>query len=76
LASLRITYKSDDLTGSPDLVTGNGDGSVNIRSLEACTSWRGLQKQPITTMEVPKAEHFEILGNQKVVKYVLDVMIN
>jgi lysophospholipase III len=50
-----LIYK-DDVTGNPDLVMGDGDGSVNIRSLEGCTYWRGLQKQPITTLNVPKAE--------------------
>lgn len=72
----QLIYKSDDLSASPELVMGNGDGSVNIRSLEGCTYWRGLQKQPITTLEVPKVEHFEILGNPQIVSYVLDVLVN
>lgn len=72
----QLIYKNDDLRSSPELVMGNGDGSVNIRSLEGCTYWRGLQKQPITTLEVPKVEHFEILGNPQIVSYVLDVLVN
>lgn len=72
----QLIYKSDDLSGSPELVLGDGDGSVNRRSLEGCTHWRGLQKQPITTLEVPNVEHFEILGNPQIVSYVLDVLVN
>lgn len=72
----RMIYKSDDLTANPDLVMGNGDGSVNIRSLEGCTYWRGLQKKPITTLEIPKSEHFAVLGHPQIVSYVLDVLVN
>jgi lysophospholipase III len=68
--------KSDDLTSSPDLVYGDGDGTVNARSLKGCTHWRGLQKQPITTLEIPKGEHFEILSNPQIVSYILDVLVN
>lgn len=72
----RLHYKTNDLTANPDLIKGNGDGSVNIRSLEGCTRWRGLQKQPISTLEVPNVEHFAILQHPKIVQYVLDVLVN
>lgn len=67
--------KSDDLSGSPELVYGDGDGTVNSRSLKGCTAWRGLQKQPITTLDIPKGEHFEILSNPQIVSYILDVLV-
>lgn len=72
----QLIYKSDDLTATPDLVMGDGDGSVNIRSLEGCTYWRGLQKKPITTMAVEKQEHFQVLGHPRIVSYIRDVLIN
>lgn len=76
-SSHRLDYKkSDDLSGSPDLVFGDGDGTVNARSLKGCTYWRGLQKQPITTLEIPKGEHFELLSNPQIVSYILDILVN
>lgn len=73
----RLNYKkSDDLSGSPDLVYGDGDGTVNARSLKGCTYWRSLQKQSITTLEIPKGEHFEILSNPQIVAYILDVLVH
>jgi len=72
----RLDYNSNDLSASPSLIYGDGDGTVNARSLKGCTAWRGLQKQPITTLEIPKAEHFEILSNPQIVAYILDVLVN
>ncbi|KAG5674429.1 hypothetical protein PVAND_004401 [Polypedilum vanderplanki] len=72
----QLHYKTDDLSGSPSLLYGNGDGSVNIRSLEGCTYWRNLQKQPITTLEIPNTEHFALLQHPRIVSYILDVLVN
>lgn len=73
----RLDYKkSDDLSGTPDLVFGDGDGTVNSRSLKGCTYWRNMQMQPITTLEIPKAEHFQILSNPQIVSYILDVLVD
>lgn len=73
--SFRLNYKTDDLhSATPDLSFGNGDGTVNERSLKGCTYWRNYQDKPISTLEVQGGEHFEILSNQKVVDYVVDVM--
>lgn len=68
--------KTDDLSGTPDLIYGDGDGTVNSRSLRACAYWRGIQKQPITTVEIPNAEHFQILSNAQVVEYILDILVD
>jgi lysophospholipase-3 len=76
LCTFRLHYKSNDLSSTPELIYGDGDGSVNLRSSQACTLWRGLQKQSITTLDVEKVEHFEILHNEQVVNYIKDLMIN
>ncbi|XP_070506922.1 lysosomal phospholipase A and acyltransferase-like isoform X2 [Chironomus tepperi] len=72
----RLHFKSNDLSSTPELIYGDGDGSVNLRSSQACTLWRGLQKQSISTLNVEKVEHFEILHNEQVVNYIKDLMIN
>lgn len=71
----RLHYKSNDLSSTPELIYGDGDGSVNLRSSQACTLWRGQQKQSISTLNVEKVEHFEILHNEQVVNYIKDLMI-
>ncbi|XP_071092371.1 lysosomal phospholipase A and acyltransferase-like isoform X1 [Haliotis cracherodii] len=58
----------------PKVVTGNGDGTVNIRSLHGCLSWQGKQKQKIYHKEFPKAEHTEILSNKDVLAYIKTVV--
>ncbi|XP_067651149.1 lysosomal phospholipase A and acyltransferase-like isoform X2 [Haliotis asinina] len=58
----------------PKVVTGNGDGTVNIRSLLGCLSWQGKQKQKVYHQTFPKAEHTEILSNKDVIAYIKTVV--
>lgn len=74
--SFRLNYKTNDLSSTPDLIYGTGDGTVNDRSLQGCTYWHGKQNQPIITKPIEKGEHFEILSNQQVVNYILDVLVH
>lgn len=43
----RLVNDGKDLNSSPTLVSGNEDGTVNIRSLEAYVHWQQSQKQKI-----------------------------
>ncbi|XP_059058162.1 phospholipase A2 group XV-like [Achroia grisella] len=86
----RLVYKPGTwLDGYPSLAMGDGDGTVNIRSLSACRYWRGRPRglhahrhhnlnagKPIKTLALPNAEHLKILQDQRVVDYVLTVMKN
>lgn len=69
-----LNYPGEDLDGSPKLITGDGDGTVNIRSLNGCARWRNEQKQKVVTLEIPQAEHMRILNNDQVIQYILDVL--
>lgn len=71
-----LNYPTPDLDGSPKLMTGDGDGTVNLRSLEGCARWRAMQKNPVSTFEVPQAEHMKMLDNEQVIQYILDVLSN
>lgn len=66
--------KSDYPEGDPKLIYGDGDGTVNLRSLLGCTYWRGQQKKPIITYEIKNAEHLQILGHPAAVDYVVNVL--
>lgn len=70
-----LSYATQDLTGSPKLLTGDGDGTVNIRSLTGCTQWRTKQKQSVSTLEIPKGEHIKILSVYDTIEYILNVLL-
>uniref|UniRef100_A0A182QYF1 Phosphatidylcholine-sterol acyltransferase n=1 Tax=Anopheles farauti TaxID=69004 RepID=A0A182QYF1_9DIPT len=67
--------KSYDLSGTPVLKMGNGDGTVNIRSLEACKQWTTQQKQPITTKAFPGADHMSILADVNVIDNIVKLLL-
>lgn len=73
----RLNYKSD-LKSTPALVTGDGDGTVNARSLKACEQWSGTKAQrekTIHSIEIPGVDHMGILGDKRVVEYVLEILV-
>lgn len=72
-----MNYKND-LTGTPTFVTGDGDGTVNARSLRSCEKWAGTKAQnnkPIHSIEIPRADHMGILSDKRVVEYVVKILI-
>lgn len=74
----RLNYKGDFKT-TPTLVTGDGDGTVNARSLKSCEQWSGTKAQrekTINSIELPGADHMGILSDKRVLKYVLDLLVN
>lgn len=71
----KIRYKKSDVPdGKPDLIMGDGDGTVNLRSLEGCMKWEMLQTQPVTTVPLKDVDHMSILSDGRVVKYIADLM--
>lgn len=69
-----LEYKSADLSSSPKLLNGDGDGTVNIRSLQGCARWRTEQEKPITTLEIPGGEHMKILSSDATIENILSVL--
>ncbi|XP_001663352.2 group XV phospholipase A2 [Aedes aegypti] len=67
--------KSYDFSGKPTLVYGDGDGTVNRRSLEACRHWSSQQKQPIYMREFPGADHMNILADLSVLDSIIKVLM-
>jgi len=53
---------------------GDGDGTVNIRSLEGCKQYKKTQIQPITVKEYPGAEHLGIIGDKRVVDDITQIL--
>ncbi|KAL8603156.1 hypothetical protein ACOMHN_059328 [Nucella lapillus] len=55
----------------PDTIFDDGDGTVNIRSLEAFLAWKVRQKQPVKHEVFKGAEHMAILKDPRVLDYVV-----
>jgi len=70
-----LIYKSNDIANEvPKLVYGDGDGTVNLRSLQSCNHWKPFQKPGITSMEFPNSEHIKILADERVIKEIQDIL--
>jgi len=61
-------------SSGPTLIKGDGDGTVNLRSLEGCLRWKGKQKLPVHYKLFPKLKHSDILKLDDPVDYVVSVI--
>jgi len=59
----------------PKISFGNGDGTVNIRSLEGCLEWRGRQIKAIYHQAFTGLDHITIMTNSDVIKYIKDIVL-
>ena len=60
----------------PKTEFGDGDGTVNRRSLTACHSFVGKQKQAVVVKSFSKADHMGIIGDPRVIEFVKNVVIS
>ncbi len=54
----------------PHIVNGDGDGTVNIDSLEACSRWQGKQSYRVTLKGYPGVEHVHTIKNPDIIAHV------
>nr|CAD7586331.1 unnamed protein product [Timema genevievae] len=70
-AYLKLTYAAGKFPdGYPGFIYGDGDGTVNKRSLEGCLLWQGQQRQKIYHQTYPTLDHMGILRDDRVVAYI------
>ncbi|CAH8549477.1 unnamed protein product [Dicrocoelium dendriticum] len=71
----RVVYKPHTLLSlpfpdqSPELVYGEGDGTVNLRSLSQCANWTGVHYT-----QIPKAHHTHILKDPRLLKLMKKIL--
>lgn len=70
-----LSYGGDIQTSKPALLTGNGDGTVNLRSLRGCNGWVGQQKQKVFVTEIPNADHYYFLGSPDVIEKIVQIVV-
>lgn len=60
----------------PGEVDGDGDGTVNIRSLLGCLRWVGRQKYPVVHMALngTASDHMSILANLNVRQTIMEIV--
>lgn len=72
----KLYYKpGTSIDGYPQLIPGDGDGTVNLRSLEGCLHWEGKQKQKVYHQGFPGVDHMGILKNSDILKYIKMVLM-
>ncbi|XP_046386151.1 phospholipase A2 group XV-like [Ischnura elegans] len=59
--------------GYPNLIYGDGDGTVNRRSLEGCTLWQ--QKNKVYHQPLPDVSHMNILTDDRVIQYLRSLLV-
>lgn len=69
----RIVYRSIP-SDDPTILYGNGDGTVNLRSLEGCLSWQGQQAKEVHSKKFESVDHMAIVSNSSVIDYLKSVL--
>jgi lysophospholipase III len=54
----------------PQVISGDGDGTVNLRSLTGCLRWVGQPSTMVFYRQFVQAEHLAILQSMDVMKYI------
>lgn len=71
----KLMYKPGDFPQNyPILVKGDGDGTVNRRSLESCNYWQNSQKQKVHHQAFLHIDHMSILKDVNVINYILQIV--
>ena len=60
----------------PDVVWGDGDGTVNLRSLVGCLRWQGKQKQKVYHKAFKNVDHLGMLNNLDINSYIKTIVFN
>ena len=58
----------------PKLIYGDGDGVVNLRSLEGCLRWRSTQKQEVHYQQFPSVNHAETVSDKQILYYLKNLL--
>ncbi|RXG52682.1 Phosphatidylcholine-sterol acyltransferase [Armadillidium vulgare] len=73
----RVIFKENgNFSKTPTLIRGDGDGTVNTRSLQHCLQFRGKQKQEVHYKTFEGVEHLKILWSFPALQYITSHMQN
>lgn len=66
----KIVYDKDFESGKYHIELGDGDGTVNLDSLEACQHFREQQKQPVHVVAFQGLDHIQILRSNVPAEFI------
>jgi len=67
----KLIYKKGEFPDSqPHTLYGDGDGTVNLRSLRSCLEWEGKQLQNVYHQNYSKVSHLNIMSDPNVLTYL------
>jgi len=71
----RLDYEVGDFPDAkPRIVYGDGDGTVNLISLQACVGWSLKQDKPLYYKNFTSVDHMTILTEPQVLEYIGDAL--
>lgn len=71
-----LDYEVGDFPDAKPKVTyGDGDGTVNLLSLQACSGWAHKQRQKLYYKNFTDVDHMTILTDNKVLDYIGEALI-
>ena len=68
---LSFDYGDGDWAKTPVATMGDGDGTVNVRSLRVCEQWNTTQSQPVRVLTVQNVTHSGMLKDERVIQALL-----
>ncbi|XP_064120034.1 phospholipase A2 group XV-like [Macrobrachium nipponense] len=71
-----IYSKKGSFPDNPEVVLGDGDGTVNTRSAELCLKWKDGQKQNIYHKAIKGINHMSILSDKEIIDYIVELASN
>lgn len=67
----KLDYEVGDFPDAKPRVTyGDGDGTVNLISLQACVGWSTKQREPLFYRNFSSIDHMTILTDRRVLNYI------
>lgn len=58
-----------------DMIYGDGDDTVNTRSLELCKRWRGQQKQKVHVQELRGVDHLNMIFSNLTLSSINEILL-
>ena len=73
----QLNYEKKGFDNPPEIIDGDGDGTVNLCSLTAVVhEWEALNGQELEVIALPGKGHMKILHDEDSVRVIVDTILN
>lgn len=59
----------------PKIFWGDGDSTVNTRSLTGCLRWQNVSEKQVNHLAIPGVDHMSVMSDARILKYIIDVVL-